>query len=141
MVLRSEAAFYMGKKFASPSPTVPDGLIEKNYVHYLVGADWITRGINFSVQFIQEVILDYDADIAKDETTNTMTFLVNDSYYNDKLTVDFFADVGLINEDALIRPRVIYELYNGLNLTVDANIFTGTKGQFGQFDKNDMAYF
>ena len=141
VVLRSEAAFYMGKKFVSPSPTAPDGLIEKDYVHYLLGADWITRGINFSVQFIQEAILDYDADIAKDKTTSTMTFLANDSYYNDKLTLEFFAYVGLTNEDALIRPRVIYELYNGLNLTVGANIFTGSKGQFGQFDKNDMAYF
>ncbi len=141
VVLRSEAAFYMGKKFASPSPLVPDGLVEKDYVHYLVGADWITRGINFSVQFIQEAILDYDPNIAKDKTTNTMTFLAKDSYYNDKLSVEFFAYVGLTNEDALIRPRVIYELYNGLNLTVGANIFTGTKGQFGQFDKNDMAYF
>lgn len=141
VVLRSEAAYYMDKKFMSTNPMTPDGLKEKNYVHYLVGADWITRGINFSVQFIQEAILDYEPDLAKDEIINTMTFLVNDSYYNDKLTVEFFAYWGLTNEDALIRPRVIYELYNGLNLTVGANIFVGSKGQFGQFDKNDMAYF
>lgn len=141
VVLRSEAAMYMGKNFMSTSPMTPDGLIEKDYVHYLVGADWITGGVNFSVQFMQEAILDYDPNIAKDEITNTMTFLARDSYYNDKLTVEFFAYWGLTNEDALIRPRIIYEIYNGLNLTVGTNIFVGSKGQFGQFDNNDMAYF
>ncbi len=141
VVLRSEAAYYMGKKFMSASPMVPDGLIEKDYIHYLVGIDWITWGMNFSTQFIQEAILDHDPNIAKDKTVNTMTFLANDNYFNDKLTVEFFAYWGITNEDALIRPRVIYELYGGLNLTVGTNIFVGSKGLFGQFDKNDMAYF
>lgn len=86
-------------------------------------------------------MLDYEDSIVKDETINTMTFLANDSYYNDKLTVELFTYVGLTNKDALIRPKIIYELYNGLNLTAGANIFTGSKGQFGQFDDNDMVYF
>lgn len=141
VVLRSEAAFYMGKKFMSTNPSSPDGLIEKDYLHYLIGADWITRGVNFSMQFIQEAIIDYNDDIAKDKTVNTVTFLANDSYYNDKLTVEFFAYWGLTNKDALIRPRLIYEIYNDLNLTVGANIFAGSKGQFGQFNNNDMVYF
>ena len=141
VVLRSEAAYYIDKRFSSFNPMVPEGLIEKDYVHYLVGVDWITRGVNLSVQFIQEAIIDYDPDIAKDKTVDTMTFLANDSYFNDKLTVQLFAYWGVTNEDALIRPSVIYELYNGLNLTAGSNIFLGSKGLFGQFDKNDMAYF
>jgi archaellin len=141
VVLRSEAAYYMDKRFMSTNPMTPDGLIEKDYVHYLVGVDWITRGVNLSVQFIQEAIIDYDPNIGKDKTVDTMTFLANDSYFNDKLTVQLFAYWGVTNEDALIRPSVIYELYNGLNLTAGSNIFLGSKGLFGQFDKNDMAYF
>ena len=36
----------------------------------MVGVDWITRGVNLSVQFIQEAIIDYDPDIAKDIIPN-----------------------------------------------------------------------
>lgn len=141
VVLRSEAAYYLDKRFMSTNPMVQDGLMKKDYLHYLIGADWITRGINFSMQFIQEIIMDYNDDLAKDKTTNTITFLANDSFFNDKLTADVLAYWGVTNKDALIRPRITYELYDGLNLTVGGNLFFGSKGMFGQFDKNDMAYF
>ncbi|HKK10632.1 MAG TPA: DUF1302 family protein [Bacteroidales bacterium] len=141
VVLRSEAAYYMGKKFATLNPADMDGITEKDYAHYLVGADFIVGGANVSLQFIQETIMDYEDPLAQDEYSNTMTFLVNDDYLNDKLTLELFAYIGLDNEDALIRPKATYELHNGLNLIAGANLFTGTKGHFGQYNENDMAYF
>ncbi|MCF8337432.1 MAG: hypothetical protein K9I74_05560 [Bacteroidales bacterium] len=141
IVLRSEAAYYMDKKFATQNPANRDGITEKDYAHYLVGVDFIVGGANVSLQFIQETIMDYEDPLAQDEYSNTMTFLVNDDYLNDKLTLELFAYIGLDNEDALIRPKATYELHNGLNLITGANLFTGTKGRFGQYNANDMAYF
>jgi hypothetical protein len=141
VVLRSEAAYYMGKKFATQNPAAIDGIVEKNYAHYLVGADFIVSGADVSLQFIQEALMDYEATLVQPEFSNTMTFLARNDYMNDKLSLELFAYIGLDNEDALIRPKVSYEIHNGLNLITGANLFIGNKGQFGQYNENDMLYF
>ncbi|MDZ7774256.1 MAG: DUF1302 family protein [Bacteroidales bacterium] len=141
VVLRSEAAYYMGKKFATNDMSIQDGIVDKDYLHYLVGADFIIGGANFSLQFIQEAIMDYSDPLVQDEFSNTMTFLVNDDYMNNRLTLELFAYIGLDNEDALIRPKATYEIHSGLNLIAGANLFTGTEGRFGQYNENDMVFF
>jgi hypothetical protein len=35
---------------------------------------------------------------------------------------------------------MLYDFSDSINLQFGANIFTGTEGQFGQYDKNDMIY-
>lgn len=141
VVLRSEAAYYMGKKFATQSTADIDGIVEKDYAHYLVGADFVVSGADVSLQFIQETIMDYEDPLEQDEFSNTMTFLARNDYMNDKLSLELFAYIGLDNGDALIRPKATYELHSGLNLIAGANVFTGTQGRFGQYNANDMAYF
>lgn len=141
VVLRSEAALYLDKRFPTENLVVEDGLLKKNYIHYLAGADFILGGVNFSMQFIQEAILNYDDLLEQDEFTNMMTLLVYDDFVNDKLRLELFAYIGLNDEDALIRPKAVYDIYDGLKLEAGANIFTGDKGMFGQFNENDMVYF
>jgi len=141
VVLRGEGAFYDDKYFPVTSILDEDGLVTKDYAHYLVGLDFIIGGVNFSTQFIQETILDYEDPIRQDEFENTMTFLAKDDFFRDKLTLEFFMYYGFENQDALIRPTATYEVGNGVNLITGANLFTGTEGRFGQFNPNDMVYF
>jgi len=119
---------------------INEGLIQKDYLHYLAGYDFSLFDISMSVQFIQEYILDYTDEITNNEFESTMTFLANKSFLRETLFLDLFAYVGLNNSDALIRPKLTYKISDGLEILAGANIFIGDTGNFGQYDKNDMVF-
>ena len=138
-VIRGEGAFYFDKKFASADMTT-NGLKEKNYLHYLLGYDHNWFGINTNLQLVQEYILDYEDDIKNDEVSTTLTFLASKTFLRETLELSLFSYYGINNEDALIRPKIAYDIADGFNILLGANIFVGKKGNFGQFDDNDMIY-
>lgn len=152
-VLRGESAFYQGKYFqreldlstmqnlitlGQPLPAIT---LERDYIHYLVGLDFNMLGINMSVQFIQEVILDYDQSIMNDEYETMATVLLRETFFRETLALELFSYIGINDEDALLRPKISYDFGNGLGLDLGANLFLGNTGMFGQYDNNDMIYF
>ncbi len=144
-VFRGEGAYYFGKTFNTINPAVNNGVVEKDYIHYMLGTDFSLYDINFSMQFIQKAILDYEDIIKpnpffKDDYNNLMTFLARYSMLNETLDLELFTYYDFEYDDALIRPRILYDFSDSINLQFGANIFTGTEGQFGQFNKNDMIY-
>ncbi|MDP8267421.1 MAG: hypothetical protein P9L97_01715 [Candidatus Tenebribacter davisii] len=138
-VVRGEGAYYFDKRFA-PEEFTPNGVKEKDYVHYLIGYDHNWFGMNVSFQFIQEYILDYEEDIHNNEFSNTMTFLLTEDFLRETLRLEFFSYYGINNEDALLRPKIAYDLADGFEVQLGANIFVGDEGNFGQYNDNDMVY-
>ncbi|MCD6102191.1 MAG: hypothetical protein J7J77_03980 [Candidatus Cloacimonetes bacterium] len=139
-VLRGEGAYYNGKYFNSEDSTLTDGTVKKNYLHYLLGVDYTLWNIRLSFQFIQQAILDYENLIKNDEFENTMTVLASKDFLRETLRLELFSYIGLNNSDALIRPKITYDLADGFELLLGANIFLGSEGRFGQYDDNDMVY-
>ncbi len=140
LVLRGEGAFYYGKYFNSEDMTLVDGVIEKNYIHYLAGVDFTVRDIHFSTQFVQQAILDYDEQIKNDQFENTITAMAFRDFLRETLRLELFSYIGLNNYDALVRPKITYKLTDGFTLLLGANLFVGSEGNFGQYDENDMIY-
>ena len=141
LIVRGEGAYYNGKNFSVFTGQAPTGTVEKDFVHYMAGLDYSLAGFTLGTQFIQEIIFDYDDTMANDvEFKNTMTFVIAKPFLNDTLMVEFFSYVGLTNEDALLRPKVTYDLADGLEWIVGADIFLGDSGDFGQYDDNDLVY-
>ena len=140
VVLCGEGAYYKGKYFNSNALSLTDGVVKKDYLHYLMGLNRTLWNIRLSVQFIQQVILYYDDQIANDEFENTMTFLLSKDLLRETLHVELFSYLGLNNQDALIRPKITYDLADGFEILVGANVFVGSEGRFGQYDDNDMIY-
>lgn len=138
-VVRGEGAYYFEKRFAAEDLSV-NGVKEKDYAHYLIGYDHNWFGINVSFQFIQEYIMDYEEDMRNDEFSNTMTFLVMEDFLRETLRLEFFTYYGINNEDALLRPKIAYNLADGFEVQLGANIFVGEEGNFGQYDENDMLF-
>ncbi len=138
-VVRGEGAYYFEKRFAAEDLSV-NGVREKDYAHYLIGYDHNWFGMNVSFQFIQEYILDYEEDIRNDEFSNTMTFLVTEDFLRETIRLEFFSCYGVNNEDALLRPKIAYDLADGFEAQLGVNIFVGEMGNFGQYDKNDMLF-
>ncbi|MEA1987481.1 MAG: DUF1302 family protein [Candidatus Marinimicrobia bacterium] len=139
-ILRGEGAFYDGKYFNTEDPQIADAVIEKDYLHYLVGLDFSLFGINMSTQFIQQAILDYNDQIKNDEYENTMTYMAYKTFLRETLKFEFFSYIGFNSNDALIRPKISYDLSDGFEVIFGANIFVGDEGKFGNYDDNDMLY-
>ncbi len=140
-VVRGEAAYYQGREFQINNPEVPSGLSEHDFLHYMVGVDYSLAGVKLSAQLIQENILDYQSGLVKPETRNTMTFLARKDFLRERLWLELFTYIGLDEEDALIRPKLSYLFYDGVEFVAGANLFAGNQGQFGQYESNDMVYF
>ena len=69
-----------------------------------------------------------------------MTFVMAKSFLNETLMLEFFSYVGLTNKDALLRPKVTYDLADGLEWIIGADVFIGDSGDFGQYGDNDLVY-
>ncbi|GBE29371.1 hypothetical protein BMS3Bbin04_00383 [bacterium BMS3Bbin04] len=120
-------------------------MLEKDYLHYLVGTDFSVGSTNFSAQFIQMLVLDYEESILQDEQDNMITFLAYQTFLQETLMANLFAYVGLNNKDALIRPTVTYDFADGFEVLAGANVFIAgddevESGYFGYYDDNDMVY-
>lgn len=143
LIIRGEGAYYNGKDFTvKTGAAIADvSTVEKDFINYMVGLDYSIAGISLGTQFIQEIVLDYeDSIILNDEFKSTMTFVAAKPFLNDTLMVEFFSYVGLTNEDALLRPKVTYDLADGLEWIVGVDIFLGDSGDFGQYNDNDLVY-
>ncbi|MBE9468683.1 MAG: hypothetical protein IMY72_10260 [Bacteroidetes bacterium] len=141
IVFRGEAAYYNGKYFQTEDPFAIDALVQKDYLHYLLGFDFSIKNVKFSTQFIQEAILDYDENMQTDELENTMTFLARYDMFRETLHIELFSYIGLSNEDALIRPKITYDFDDSFSILLGSNIFVGDEnGRFGQYKENSMGY-
>ena len=139
-VLRGEGAYYQGKYFNTADPMAKESVVEKDYLHYLVGTDFTFMDWNLSMQFIQQAIMDYDDYIDDDQYSNMATFLAARDFWNETLNVSLFMYYDINNGASLVRPKITYDLADGFEVLFGANIFTGTTGMFGQFNDNDMVY-
>ncbi len=140
-VLRGEGAYYYKKYFSTLNPLDIDGVTQKSYIQYLLGLDYTLWDWHLSGQFVRRVIFDYDDFMLDDEHTNMATFLVSKNFFNETLHLSLFTYYDIDNSASLIRPKISYDLADGFEVLIGANVFTGTKGMFGQFDNNDMVYY
>lgn len=138
-VIRGEAAYYFNKRLTAEDLFV-NGIKEKDYANYLLGYDHSWFGVNISMQIIQEYILDYEDDLKNDEFQSTATFLASKTFSNETLELSLFSYYGINDSDALLRPKLSYDLSDGFNLLLGTDIFIGDKGNFGQYSNNDMVY-
>ena len=140
-VVRGEAAYYKGKYFQTADPTADGALIQKNYLHYVVGIDYGIGNLKLSAQFIQKYIMDYNDFIVEEEFGNTMTFLARYDAMRETLHLELFSYVGLNYGDALIRPKVTYDFSDCFSILLVSNIFVGDERcMFGRYDDNSMIY-
>jgi hypothetical protein len=141
VIFRGEAAYYNGKYFQSSARGAVDGLSQKDYLHYLAGADFNVGDLKMSAQFIQQYVLDYEEELSAPETENTMTFLARYDLMRETLHLELFSYIGLTYEDALIRPKITYDFEDSFSVLLGSNIFIGDEaGRFGQYSDNSMLY-
>ncbi len=141
VILRGEAAYYNGKYFQTADPMAEDALIQKDYIHYVLGLDFNIGSVKLSTQFVQQYILNYEDLMDKNETQNTATFMARYDMMRETLHLEIFSYIGIDDGDALIRPKVTYDFDDSFSILVGSNIFVGDRdGMFGQYQDNSMVY-
>ena len=139
-VLKTEAAYYHGKKYQTEDPAAPDGLVEKSYIHSMVGASVKIWEINTGLQYIQRAIIDHDRGQVTEQFEHTMTVQLSMDFLRETLHVSLFSYIGIEPWNALVRPTISYDFPGGIQALLGTNLFFGDEGTFGQFDANDMVY-
>jgi hypothetical protein len=141
--VRSELACSFGRaKTLSAGATLPPpGPAESDEISYMVGVDWTgLRQTFLSVQFFQTVIFDHRSAMLREERDTNATFFVQRRLWNDRLRLEAMWLHGVHHADGLVRPKVVYELRQGLEGWLGIDWFYGSRnGSFGQYDDEDRA--
>jgi Protein of unknown function (DUF1302) len=139
-VLKTEAAYYHEKRFQTEALSDPDGLLEKSYAHWMVGANVKIWEINTGLQYVQRAIIDYDDEQVAEQFDHTVTVQLSMDFLRETLHISLFSYIGVEPWNALVRPTISYDFPGGIQALVGTNLFIGDEGTFGQFDSNDMVY-
>ncbi len=137
-VVRGEAAFNFNKYLITKQ--MPTQLQKHNTLNSLIGVDWYAPNEwMLSIQFSNNAIFDYKAELKDDENTSILTFNVSKSVLNSTLKFsDFiYSDLkgGFFN-----RFSVDYSLSDQIHLLAGYDHFEGDDGMFGIFKNNSEVW-
>lgn len=148
VVLRGEAALALEKPMNSVDTTSnpPISIEYHNQVQTLVGLDWNMLGAQWSSQYLLTYTHDHNDSLVSQmkpikEFAHTLTFRVQDTFLDERLTAKLFTYVELEPANALIRPSLSYNFGDGVLLEGGVELFVGDEeGTFGVYQDNSMAW-
>jgi hypothetical protein len=140
LVLRSEGAITLDKHYQANFSEYPLGYTEKHGIQYLVGTDFSILGTTFGLQFIQDIILDYDDALMNEEFINTATIAMVRTFASETVRLEMLAYIGMAEPDALLKTQLVWKMTDAFELSGGAWLFFGDAGQFGQYDDNDSVF-
>ncbi len=139
--VRGEALARSDRFIGSSDPRTPRLLHETPELAYVLGLDWFgLRDTLLSVQLFQSWLVDDGRALVRDRLDTNVTVFGQHRMLHDRLTLEAIWIHNLNDGDGLVRPRVTYELRDGLDVWLGADVFYGDRrGVFGQFRHADRA--
>ena len=140
LVLRSEGAITLDKRYQANFSEHPLGYTEKHGIQYLIGTDFSILGTTFGLQFIQDIILDYEDALMNEEFINTATIAMVRTFASETVRLEMLAYIGMAEPDALLKTQLVWKMTDAFELSGGAWLFFGDAGQFGQYNANDSVF-
>ncbi len=143
IVLKGEFVYNRGKFFSVLDSNDLDGAVRKDYLDYLIGADYTVLGrVDLNVQFMQRIIFGFDNRIFREDKVHSMASLrAGTGFMENRLEPEILIISSLRERDVLLRPRVDFRWSNRLRLRAGVDIFDGAPdGLFGQYKDRDRVY-
>lgn len=140
LVLRSEGAITLDKRYQGDFTVYPEGYAEKHGIQYLIGTDFSILGTTFGLQFIQDIILDYEDALMSEEFINTATIAMVRTFASETVRLEMLAYIGMAEPDALLKTQLLWKMTDAFELSAGAWLFFGKAGQFGQYNGNDSLF-
>jgi hypothetical protein len=135
VVYKGEFLYTFKKYFSSTDPAAPFGLLPRDTIEYLVGADYNFGKWTTSSQLGQRIIRDFDESLFnQQQIQTTVAFYVKRSFKNDRLEPELTLIKALETWDLLARPRVNYKFANHWRVAAGFDLMAGPDdGLYGQF--------
>ncbi len=140
LTFRGEVGYSTDRYFLTEDPQDADGLHPTGEWSYVLGFDWYGLSDTIlSAQLFQSLVQDDDPGLVRDQNETDWTFKAERKFLNETVTVDVLWLANVNRSDGLIRPKVIYEWQDGLNLHFGGDVFYGDEdGFYGQFEYKDQ---
>jgi hypothetical protein len=143
IVLKGELVYNRKGYFSIFDDTDPDGVVRRDFIDYLLGADYtFFEKIDTNLQFMQRIISGFDKRLVNEKrVNNAVSFWISRGFLNNTLDLEFLVIAGLMEKNLLYRPKLTYKLANNWKLRSGFDIFQGDPtGTLGQFRKKSRVY-
>ena len=143
VVLKGEFVYYWQKYFQSTDPSSVNGIVPKDYMDYLLGADYtFSNKVETTLQIGQRIIRDYESDLFQQKPLQTqLTLWLRRSFWENHLEPEVVVVRDLGTPDMMLRPKVSYKFLDHWKAAFGADFFDGPgDGQFGEFANRDRVY-
>jgi len=125
-----------------------DGYLKKRpWLNTMAGVQTELFGTTISTQFYLETIVNYDDAILSQQFFPYLTFLAGRSFLRDRLQVLALSRYNFYAEDYWLQLQGVYELSDGLQITLGTNLFAGEDFSpfyghftFSQFRENSFVF-
>jgi uncharacterized protein DUF1302 len=147
VVIRSEVAATIGKRYDTTDPQDRDGVVRRDTIDYLVGVDYTFFGaLDTSLQVSQKILAGSATNVARagvDGLVSTAVALrLATGFLDDTLNPSVLVVVGANRGDLRVSPRLDWLATGSLTVSIGADVFEGPKRTlYGQFDRNDRVTF
>ena len=140
MVLRGELAVNIGEGINKTGTTPLTSVGRKTTVNAAFGVDYTKNNWRISPQLFIRHLPGRDTTIAEDQTSGFVSLMISTDYMNEKLKPEVIGLYDWAGGSWMLRPKLAYEFSDQIMARLGADLFGGSTGFFGQFDKNDRVY-
>jgi len=151
IVLEGEFAYVDGKFWGTCTDCTPEGggfgELPRDYIKHVVGVKTVLYGADISMNFSQDIILDYTSDIQQKEHEDAASLFMRKEMRYGSMVPQLLAISLLNRHEYLFRPKLEYRYTDKITFLLGLDIFTGDPGPdpgrlnfFGYFDEDDRAY-
>lgn len=141
VVLKSEAVYTRGRRYATTDSAVASGLIYQNTFNFVVGLEFaLPADINLNVEIYDNVTLDRDPNLYfSAHEAGTGVLLRRDFGSNVEAQAMYLRSLN--RDDWMLSPSVKWGFAKNWKLKFGADIFNGPPaGAFGRFRNRDRIY-
>ena len=116
--------------------------VEKNRLSFGLGIDHTTvQNWYYNLQFIEDVILDYEELFAQEEYSHEITFNLKKGFLRGNLLFALDCAYNLSYGDSMFNPEVRYKFNGGVEAALGGFIFGGDSTTlFGRYNTKDLVY-
>lgn len=140
VVLRGEVAVNIAEGINKTGVTPTTSIGRQTTVNAAFGLDYTKNNWRVSPQFFIRYLPGWDNSVAEDQASGFVSLIVSTDYLNEKLKPEVIGLYDWADGSWMMRPKVSYEFSDEVTARVGVDLFGGSNGFFGQFDKNDRVY-
>jgi hypothetical protein len=146
VVIRSEAAFTIGKRYETTDTLDTDGVVRRDTLDYLVGIDYtFLEQFEVALQFSQKLIAGSATNLTRGaveaRVTSSVSVRLTTEFFDSTLHPTLLWAINVNRGDYRLSARIEYLLRGSVTVTLGVDLFAGPLDTlYGQFDASDRVY-